>query len=255
MDDFQVLFDNFDLNTIGYLDFNRRFPNDEPKINIVSHDLLRRPGAVVTSVRHGEKKITLEGYIIAPTRIAYEEAFDELKFRTSVSQRPLVISQAGANRVYIATKEAIIEEHIEAGKSKVSIVFNCANPYGKSEILTTSSEVLTATPNNIAVSYEGTAEARPVFTVTFNSVTGGTSKYVGIGNATTGQQIQTTRNWTAGDVVRFDTDLKRVYVNTVLTDYSGVFPSFSPFSESSYYYDNLTTRNVTVEVSYAKQYL
>jgi hypothetical protein len=255
MDNFQVLFDNFDLNSIGYIDFSRRYPNEEAKINIISHDLLRRPGAVVTSVRHGVKKISLEGYILAPSRIAYEEAFDELKFRTSAAQRPLVISQAGSNRVYVATKESIIEEHIEAGKSKISIVFTCANPYGKSEVLTTSSEVLTTTPSNISVLYAGTAEARPVFTIIFNSLSGGTNKYVGIGNATTGQQIQTSRNWVAGDVVRFDTDLKRVFVNTVLTNYNGVFPSFSPYSESSYYYDNLTSRNITIEVSYAKQYL
>lgn len=255
MADFQVLFDNFDLNSIGYVEFVRRFPNVEASYELVTHDLIRRAGAVLTSVKHGQKVITLKGHIIAPTRIAYEEALDELKFRTSSIQRNLVLNQAGTNRVYVATKESITEEHLEAGKSNIELAFRCADPYGRSETLENSSEVVTTTPGALAVYFSGTAEVLPVFTITFNSLTGGTTKYVGIGNSTTGQQVQVTRTWTAGDVLRIDTDLKRIYVNGVLSDYSGVFPVFAPYSETSYYYDNLTTRNVTVEVSYAKQYL
>ena len=255
MADFQVVFDNFDLNTIPYVEFVRRFPNSEAERDLVKHEILRRDGSVLTSARHKDKTIALEGFINAPNRIEYETALDTLKYRTSAIERPLLIEQAGSPRVYIATKENIIEEHIEGGRARVNINFLCTSPFGRKGAQTEATETLTTNSTGLAHIFEGSALARPVFTITINSVTGGTAKYVGIANSSTGQQIQVTRNWQANDVVQFDTDSHKVYVNAAVSAYDGVFPSFTPDAAHAVYVDNLTTRNVTVKLVYTAQYL
>lgn len=253
--DFTVMFDNFDLNTIPYVFFTKRNPNDEANIKMTSHDLVRADGSVITSVKHESKVIPIDGYIIAPTRTSFEEAFDTLKFKTSGYEKPLEIIQAGDSRKYTATKQNIIMEHIGDGKAAINIAFLCSNPFGKAISLTTDTFTATTTPYALSHTFLGTAVSRPTIKVTVTTLTGGTSKYVGIGNSYTGQQVQVLRNWTAGDIVVFDLESQKVYVNSVLSDYSGVFPEFTAQSSSAYYYDNLTTRSSAVELSYAKQYL
>lgn len=253
--DFQLLFDNYDLNTIAYLEFTRRFPNNEADLDITSHELVRRSGSVLTSTRHKDKIIALEGIITAPTRTSYEETMDELKYRTSAIERPLVLIQAGSMRSYVATKENIVEEHIERGNSRVNLAFRCSDPFGKSGDTTEESFVITTASSSIAHTFLGTAPLMPIITVTVGSLTGGTAKYIGIGNSSTGQQVQVTRTWTAADVVQFDLANKRVFVNAVETDYDGVFPFFYPNTTTATYADDLTTRSVTVKVQYVRQYL
>lgn len=255
MSDFTVLFDNFDLNSIPYVEFVRRFPNNEADKTLITHELIRRPGSVLTSVKKGSKSIPLEGFITAPSREAYEQAMDILKFRTEGIEKALIIGQAGSNRKYTATKENLIEEHISAGNTRINLAFRCSDPFGKSDILTVATQTVTSAPAGLTHIFEGTAEVRPIFTVTINSLTGGTNKFVGIGNSSTGQQVQVQRTWTAGDIVQFNCDTKKVYVNGAISDYNGVFPVFYPAVASAYYTDNLTSRNSTVEVNYAKQYL
>lgn len=253
--DFTVMFDNTDLNTIPYVFFSRRNPNDEADIAMITHDLVRRDGGVLTSIKHRPKRIAIEGYIVAPTRTSYEEALDTLKFLTSAPERSLTLIQGGTERKYKATKENIIIEHIEGGKGMINISFVCLHPYGSEAMLTTDESTATVTPFGITHIFQGTAYIRPVFAITLNSLTGGTTKHVGIGNSLTGQQVQVTRTWTAGDVVTFNLDLHKVYVNNTLSDYAGVFPEFKPNQANAYYYDSLTTRNATIGISYAKQYL
>lgn len=255
MADFQVLFDNFDLNSISYVEFSRRFPNNEAPRDLLTHDLVRRPGSVLTSIKIGERSIPLEGYINAPSRTAYEQSYDELKFRTSGIEKPLIIIQGGETRKYTATKENLIEEHIEAGKTKLNLSFRCVDPYGKASVLTAATQVVTAAPDSLSHVFLGTAEVMPIVVYTLGTISTGTNKTIGFGNSRTGQQVQVTRNWTAGDVVSFDCDKKRAYVNGAVSDYSGVFPVFYPGNASAYYTDDLTSRSVTTELSYAKQYL
>lgn len=253
--DFVVIFDNVDLNTIPYVFFSRRNPNSEADLDLVTHDLVRRDGAVLTSIKRKPKRIALEGFIVAPTRTSYEEALDTLKFLTSNPERYLRIIQAGSERKYIATKENIIIEHIEGGNARVNISFVCLHPYGSESILTTDEYTATTTPYGITHVFLGTAYVKPVFTVTLNSLTDGTTKHVGVGNSQTGQQVQVTRSWTAGDTVVFDLENQKVYVNSAISDYNGVFPEFKPTQANSYYYDSLSARNATIGLSYAKQYL
>lgn len=253
--DFTVFFDNFDLNTIPYVFLTRRNPNEEASIAITAHDMVRRDGQVVTSVKHGAKNLVVEGYIVAPTRTSYEEALDTLKYRTSGLEKRLAVIQAGSSRKYIATKQTITLEHIEAGKAKIAIAFKASYPFGTEETLTVVTGSASSTPSALGHTFLGSAPARPTIKVTVSALSGGTGKYVGIGNSSTGQQVQITRNWTAGDVVIFNMETQKCYVNGVITDYSGVFPEFQAQSADAYYYDNLTTRTANWEISYAKQFL
>lgn len=255
VNDFSVVFDNKDLNTIDYVHFTRRQPNNEADIEVTSHQLVRRDGRVITSVRRDDKMIPFEGYIVAPNRVAYEEALDELKYFTSGVERPLVIQQGGESRRYTVTKANLIVDHIEAGKARISLAFVASNPYAQSSNLTTFTLAnSTTSPAQIVHEFGGTANARPTVVITVNSGTDMANKYIGIGNSSTGQQVQVIRDWVAGDVVRFNFDRLDVYVNDVLSDYSGVFAEFQARKSHAYYYDNFTARDVSVEMYYANRY-
>lgn len=256
--DFSVNFDNFDLNTIPYLTFTRRYPNNEADLDITSHELIRTDGDVLTSVRHKAKTIALDGYILAPSRTAYEQTLDTLKARTSAIERPLVLLQSGQSRRYVATKENIVDEPIEGGKSHVNLTFRCSNPFGESSTQVVNTFNYSGNGGaTIAIphTFTGTATAKPVFVITISALTGGTSKYIGVGNSSTGQQVQVTRTWSAGDVVQFDLFQKTVFVNSAAVDFEGVFPEFAPGRANATYVDNLTTRTVSVRMVYTEQYL
>ena len=253
--DFTVFFDNYDLNTIPNVYFVKRNPNEEAPIQTTTHDMVRRDGRLLTSIKHDSKIIDFDGYIIAPSRTAFEQALDTLKLKTSGIEKTLIVSQAGYSRKYTATKQNIVLEHIEAGKARISLAFQANYPFGRASDLTTVNYTATSSPYGLSHTFLGTAVARPTITITVDSMTGGTTKYIGVGNSSTGQQVQVTRTWTNGDIVQFNLDYQAVYVNSAISDYSGVFPEYYPDTSTAYVYDNLTTRSLSVEMTYAAQYL
>ena len=169
MADFSVKFNNYDLNLIPNLEFYRRFPNNEAEIALTEYDIIRREGSVITDSKHKSKIITLEGYIQAPTRVAYEQALDELKFRTSGTNKRLIIQQGGSDRVYEATKENIIDKHIEAGKSEISVSFRCSDPLGSSALPQIDSFSTTSASFSLPHEFVGTAPTYPIISIGYLS--------------------------------------------------------------------------------------
>lgn len=254
--DFTWNFDNFEITGIPYFYATSRKPNEMPDIDLKTIALVRADGNIVVSSRFTKKTITLYGFIIAPDRTAYENALDLLKYRLSTPQRPLVVTQAGAQRVYTASLTALSETFIEGGKSKFTFTFEANDPFGRD-----GGNTSYTTPNITTASYavnhvfQGFVTVRPMLTITLNSLTGGTNKTITIGNSLTGQQIAITRNWTAGDVIVLNSDTMKVTVNGVPVDYTGFFPVFRPNTAYLQYLDTLTTRSVNIKIEYAKKYL
>ena len=254
--DFSYKFNNYDLSILPYFFPTSRLPNAMPDIDVQAIKLVRNSGAIVVSSSFGKKVITVFGYILAPTRQAYEQTLDELKWRLSAKQRPLVLVQAGAERIYTATVSSVAEGFIEGGKTFITMTFDCNDPFGRDGNLQDYTEPnFTTTPKSIAHTFVGYADIYPQFTVTIVAATGSTAKTVNIGNSTTGQQISVTRTWTAGDVLVVDSDTQKVTVNGVVVDYSGFFPVFAPGTAYAQYSDNFTTRTAGVRVKYPKKYL
>lgn len=255
--EFAVLFDNYDLRLVPYLILASRLPNDAPSFSIDSYKLVRRDGEVVVGRTFGSKLITIKGYIIAPTRQAYEETLDELKYRLLIPfERPLTIAQRGIQTSYTVTCDTFGHKFIEGGKSEIIIAFRASNPFGRDSSVTLISKPnVTVGQYNFTEQIGGSAKAYPIFRATINSLTGGTAKTIKFGNAKTGQFIAITRDWQVGDRVVVNNDTADVFVNELPADYSGVFTSFDPRTAAGYYNDDFTARNVSLAVEYQKQYL
>lgn len=104
---------------------------------------------------------------------------------------------------------------------------------------------------------------QPVITVTLTAIGGSPAAgTISIGNNATGQQINITRTWTAGDILVIDTTLTTttpVTVNGNAVSFTGAFPSF--FSSAAgtagtlTYFDNFASRTFTISAVYSKAYL
>jgi hypothetical protein len=103
---------------------------------------------------------------------------------------------------------------------------------------------------------QGSYKAEPKITVYVQSVTGGSpNKTITILNASTLRGLSVTRSWVAGDVLEIDSMNKTVYVNSVATPSTGLYPTWQPGSGSLTYIDDFTTRASAVLVTYTKRYL
>lgn len=255
--DFSLKFDNYGLEVIPYFYPTSRLPNSMPDIDMKTAQLVRSDGAIVLSSRFAKKVIIVFGYILAPSRTAYEQTFDELKWRLSGKQRPLVLIQAGSERAYTATCTQVAEGFIEGGKTYITITFTASDPFGRDgSNQTYDSGTFTTATKSFDHVFQGYASVLPKMTITISALSGGTSKTVTVGNGVTGQQIQVTRTWTAGDVLVVDSDSQRVTVNGVVVDFTGFFPAFQPGTAYAGYSDNFTTsRTARTVIEYPKKYL
>lgn len=253
--DFSVTFDNYSLGSIPNLTLVRRFPNSLPRMVIETEDIVRRDGQIVVSRRYQNKAIVIEAIILAPSRQAYEETMDELKYRLSPTERPLRLTQAGNSRYYTATLRSLSEDFIEAGKAQVTIEFQASNPFGRDGTTTVEQYVNTLASYNFTTTFAGSSRVYPVFRATLTAVTGGTAKTMLFGNSDTGQFVSITRDWVANDTVYINTENGDVSVNGLPEEYTGVLPYFEARSNAAYYTDDFTTRTVTLRLEYVKQYL
>ena len=253
--DFTFKFDNYDLGLIQWFTPTSRLPNSMPDIDLKAINLVRTHGAVVVSSRFTKKVIQVFGYILAPSRQAYEEAFDELKWRVSAKQRSLVIVQAGKERVYTGSVTAVSEGFIEGGKTYISLTFECNDPFGRDgSLVYYSSGDFTDSPHAFDHVFGGYADVYPKMVVTLTTVEAGV-KSVSIGNSIANQMITVTREFANGDVLMVDADSQRVSVNGVVVDFTGFFPSFKPGTSYLSYADTFTARTASVDIEYPKKYL
>lgn len=258
MNNFTITFKGFDLTSIPYVNFSRRFPDEMPEKQINTATLARRHGQKVISAFFSKKTILLEGYIDAPDRAAMEAARDTLMYRLLPQESNLDLVQAGLSRTYLVTVQNFAWTHIEGGKALFSIEFLASDPFGKDTSATALSFSNPRTEANYdhAITIGGSFDAEIVLTVIVTSGTGlTTNKVITITNLATGEAISVTNDWTAGDVLVIDVPNRQVTVNNTVIDYSGVFPLFAPGVQLLRYSDTFTTRSVSLSGSYYKRYL
>ncbi len=138
-----------------------------------------------------------------------------------------------------------------------SILFRASDPIGRDNTATALvlTNPKTTNPADESITFGGSYLAEPYLSVVLNSGTGLTAKTMTITNTATGASISVTRTWVATDELIIDVANKQVYVNSVLVDYNGIFPTWEPGVGLLRYSDNFTTRSVTITGSYTKRYL
>jgi hypothetical protein len=259
--DFTFKFDNFDLGNITWFTPTSRLPNSMPDIDLKTIQLVRNHGAIVVSQRYTKKVIMMFGYIVAPSRQAYEEAMDELKWRLSGKQRPLSIIQAGKERRYTASLSAFGEGFIEGGKTYISLTFECSDPFGRDGTNVVFEEpTFTTSTLNFSHIFEGYSEVLPTMIVTIEDIEyeddTPIARSIYLGNTNSGQEVKVTRIWEVGDVLSIDSENQKILVNgSPPADFTGFFPSFSPRVARAAYRDDFVGRAVSARIEYQKKYL
>lgn len=254
-----VLFNSVDLTTLPGFEIFKIDHHKRPVRVSNWQKLARSDGKKLVNSEYSERVITISGVLRGTSRANYEANRDNLFLYLEPQEATLRIPQSGGNRDYTATVDDIdYSDEPQGGLAPIVLKFVCSNPpYGRDTSTTTSvnTRFTGSSKANTFVAVGGSKPALPVLTVTLNSGSGLTSKYIQLTNSTTGKLIKVTRTWVAGDVLVIDCENKTVKVNGAAVDYTGVFPSWNPTDTQLQYDDTLTTRDVTLTMVYKRRWL
>lgn len=250
-----VYYNNFNLSTIdGISIYNHNFIGMGNRV-LNYQKLARADKSVLTSAEYSDKTIPIKGFACGDDKSATELAFETLKGIIQIPEGTIRVEQAGSQVEYIGTLNGITDMEYFGNKLKFTLQFLCSNPIGSDRLLST---IMTATNTLTSITYpitiEGSFKAQPNIKITFNTVTGATTKTVQALNSDSGQGIRVTNTFTNGSILDINVRDKSVTLNGSPVDYDGVFPTFFPGSRAFQYIDDFSTRNVTIELTYNKQF-
>lgn len=219
--------------------------------------LANRNGAKLTQSQLGTKPITIAGYFIGADIAAAQTMYDMLMSMQNRQERPLIVPHAGSTRQYTATPQIVsISEPQGLNSLTFTFTFVVVSGYSQETATTTLIDsTITDSTSSPSFSVTGSATCRPLIVLTFSSVTGGTSKSVTIRNGRDLSGLTFSRTFAADDVISIDSDALQIYINGVLTEPNGRIPTWEPGSGSLYYSDTLTTRSVSLLMTYNERNL
>lgn len=246
-------FDGNDLSGVsGARLYNHDF-NSLPQRGLNINKLAREDKSILTSAEYSSKEVPINLHLYGCTRAEAELVLRNLKAVMQLTNRELVVNQAGEETKYIATLNQVSHEWF-GGKVKVTLIFTCSDPIGQATTPTESiDENNTAQSANFALDIEGSFIAEPVISLTFNSITSGTGATITLKNNIIGQGISLTRDWVTGDLVTIDSFNKTVVINGAGSDFSGIFPFFYPGNQVLGYVDSFSARDVDIVLTYIKR--
>ena len=253
-----VSFNGYDLATyVTGLLMAATNPFRYPSRKLNTAQIAGRNKSALTSAWFTERKLNVVCEIGRNTRELFDESVDQLYAILQGKEKALVISYGSSTRQFTATVSNIGISDVMGGHGVLDIEFSLADPFGQAVASNTLSNTVrsgASSTENIVV--EGTAEKQqPIITITISALTGGTAKYVKVGNPATSQEITISRDYTAGDVIVINENaVNPVTVNGNPVDFTGAIPSWAPGAGTVSYEDNLTTRTRTFNMIQYKRY-
>lgn len=228
-----------------------------PTNKIQADSLAERDGALVVKQQYESKTFSVRGTIKKSSATALEMMLDTFKGAMAIKSQPFDISHAGGIRRYLASAQNITLS--QQGPASAAFTVNFLSPDGMGWDVEASSLIastnVTQSASTLNFTVGGTYKAEPYIRATINTVSGGTSKTLTIGNASTLRSVSITRTWAVGDVLEMDTLKGELYVNGIDTDYRGNLLSFEPGPQGLTYNDEFTARDVTILSSYTRRWL
>lgn len=253
-----VTFNSSDLETAVSGLRITKLPDRPPVRDLNFAALARTDKRTVSSGFYRERKISIVCEIARDSRALLDDSLDVLNKLLAPREKTLVVPYGSTTRQYTATLLNISKSDPIGGWVELELEFATSDSMGYA----TSATTIVTHNNNVAASksyffqLDGSAEWQyPVITVTINSLLGGTSKSITIGNQDTSQAIVVTRTWTAADVLVIDTVNQTVKVNGADVEFSGGFPIFKLPSGTLTYLDTISHRNVNISATYQKRYV
>ena len=247
----KVLYDNFDFTANGCVITSLDHLTLASRNNQLEA-LANENGAVLVQSQLGTKPIYIEGYYIGSTIADAQRMYDLLAQALNRQQRPLVVPHAGSTRTYTATPANLIIKQPD-GLNRITFSFEFVVPTGSSidktrtTLINTTNTLASAT---IPLTVTGSIVARPLITITFTTVTGGTGKTVSIRNAKDYIGLTVARNFVSGDTLAINSATFQIYINGVLTAPTGRMPTWTPGAGALFYSDTFTSRSISISASY-----
>lgn len=242
-----VVFDGFSfidngivITDLNYMEIAKRDNQLETRAN--------RDGADLVQSLLGTKPIPLSGYYIGSSAIDAQNMYDTLAQALNRQERPLYIPHAGGTRKFIVTPENIIISEPD-GLNRLVFSFQFIVPEGNSvsdtSILMVNQAVTSATAT-IPLTIQGSVKARPVVTIQYSAISGGTSGVVTLRNAKDFVGVAVSRNFVTGDTLTIDSENFQIFHNSTLLEPAGRFPTWDAGTGSLYYSDTFTTRTANL---------
>lgn len=250
-----VYYNNFNLASLPGVRIVDYDTTSMPNRVLSSSKLARANRSIMTSAEYSNKTVTVSGFIGGDNWQEQQDNFDRLKSYLQEPEGIVRITQGTKTLEYKGTLNGISRER-HGNNMSITLEFMCSDPIGKDATtiqLFEPQNIITATFTKSLV-VDGSFIAEPRYTITINSVTGGTNKTVSLLNAATGKGIKITRDWTAGDIVSVYSDTMEVVANAVVIDFKGQFPTFFPGARTLQYIDDFTARDVTLAAIYNRKY-
>lgn len=182
-------FDGFSLSDSNFIPERIEFKGYASR-EVVRGKINRREGVKLLGTEFGEKRVTIEGTIIADTASQLQSLLDDMKKALQTEEGDLVIE---TGRTFKATVDslAIPDEHYNVTKAPFQITFILSNPYAEGTQLSISQPVtsgLLTFSGSVVIS--GTMFARPTVVYTPPSNTGQTNiKKLVLSHTPTGQSV------------------------------------------------------------------
>ena len=246
-----VVFDGFSfadngivIELIDYMTVAKRRNQLETRAN--------RDGADLVQSLLGTKPIVIAGYYAPNTILEAQNMYDILVQALNRQQRPLYVPHAGSTRKFIVTPENVIIKQPN-GLNRITFSFEFVVPEGASKSDTAIilvSQTITSSTANIPLTVQGSTKARPIITMQYNSVTGGTAGVVSVRNARDFIGISVTGNFVTSDTLTVDSENFQIFKGTTLLPPVGRLPSWEAGSGALYYSDTFASRSVTITATY-----
>lgn len=214
--------------------------------------------STTTSAFKSGKTINISCVIARSSRSGFDNSLDQLAYLTDPKNQTLLIPVRGSYYEYHeVTLSNMAVSNVKGGYGEIDLEFIAADPHSYDTITTEVLNMLNVTSGDKSypVYFEGTANQQPVFTLTLDSVVGGTGGSITISNPTTGQSITIQRVWSASDVLVIDCESHSVTVNDDEVDSTGMFPEWGKGDGFINYTDTFTERQVDINGIYTKRYL
>lgn len=249
--DSQVIYDGFKFADYGIILTNIDHLTVAPRENQLER-IANQNGAKLVQSLLGTKPIYLEGYYVGVSPADVQLMYDTLAAVMNRQSRPLIVPHGGGTRQYIATPQNVVIKQPD-GLNRITFSFEFVIPDGYStevESVTLVDETVTSASASLALTVLGSVTARPLITMTFTSVSGGTGKTVSLRNARDFIGLTFDRDFVSGDVISVDSENFQIYINGVLTEPDGRMPTWSSGAGALYYSDTFTSRSVDIVGTY-----
>lgn len=253
-----VTFNGSDMTTVTGLTILATNPYVPGKRKLTIGEIARTNKSKINSAFYNKKTVVIRVGISRATRDLLEQSIDSLMQILQGVEKDLVINQSGATRKYTSTFSDSAMRAEGGAYVEMDLFFETSDHFGYDTAATLLTQVsgFTSAQKTTQITVGGSAPWQvPLITVTLTALSGGTSKYVIIGNDNTGQAVTISRTWAAGDVIEIDAKNQTVKVNGSEVAWTDAIPEFAPGTGYLTYSDNLTTRTWSMTATYIKRYI